>query len=95
MADIENALRAVRAEPSLMSYLLQTARPALEFARHERPDAEIPTGVSKIGGDPDLPPGMEWPLRPPFADAADRRKRLLGRADGFEEAEIRPGLRYS
>jgi uncharacterized protein YwqG len=35
-------------------------------------EAEIPLGASKIGGRPDLPAGMPWPMRPAYPDAPER-----------------------
>lgn len=29
-------------------------------------------GASRLGGTPDLPPGMGWPMRPPYPDAERR-----------------------
>ena len=37
------------------------ARPALLLKTTAAKDADIPVGASKIGGDPDLPAGIEWP----------------------------------
>jgi uncharacterized protein YwqG len=36
--------------------------PAVRYATQPTPDAEIAVGSSKIGGDPDLAAGVEWPF---------------------------------
>jgi uncharacterized protein YwqG len=95
LEDLQNHLWALKAEPSFARYLTETARPALRFVRHEQRDAEISFGISKIGGEPDLPPGMEWPMRPAFPDAEERRAQLLRRADDSAQREIRAGVQYS
>ena len=74
-----------------------TLRPDLLFWRISTPDAGLPTGTSKVGGDPDLPPGFEWPWREPFADAAKREAgvhltldmvaKAVGSGDGFRRIE--------
>lgn len=38
-------------------------------------EASIPVGASKVGGCPDLRPGLSWPSRPPYPDAAKRVAR--------------------
>ena len=45
---------------------------ALVLATATADEAAIPLGASKIGGRPDLPPGMAWPTRPAYPDAAER-----------------------
>lgn len=46
------------------------ARPSVKFETRYVDESDIPIGASKIGGDPDLPDGTLWPIRPPYADAA-------------------------
>jgi ankyrin repeat protein len=41
--------------------LLESARPALKMDTTPCDDDAIPVGATKIGGRPDLPPGVRWP----------------------------------
>lgn len=52
------------------SCLARLAKPCVRLDTFEI-DAgeEIPSGQSRIGGLPDLPPGVHWPFRKPYADA--------------------------
>ena len=61
-AALERRLRAARLG-RVCAAVLQIARPAirLELARAEEEDA-IPVGNSKVGGAPDLPPDVAWPV---------------------------------
>ncbi|WZB74238.1 hypothetical protein WJ972_25470 [Achromobacter insuavis] len=56
----------------IVSRLLAQARPALLLATTAGDEDAIPLGASKIGGRPDLPPGMAWPTRPAYSDAGAR-----------------------
>jgi hypothetical protein len=42
--------------------IVKLARPALRMNQEFEEDVNIPVGASKIGGLPDLPPNMVWPL---------------------------------
>ncbi len=42
--------------------ILRIARPAVKIKTEPVPESNIPIGVSKFGGEPDLPPNVEWPL---------------------------------
>lgn len=46
---------------SYQSQILELARPSLEFLT-SRSQIPLPPHESKIGGLPDLPPGVEWPV---------------------------------
>lgn len=46
--------------PEIKHRLLRLARPALRMDKSEMSDDAIPTGCSKVGGLPDLPPGFPW-----------------------------------
>lgn len=49
--------------------IVATARPAVLFARQQISDSALAVATSKLGSDPDLPPGFLWPQRPPLPDA--------------------------
>jgi uncharacterized protein YwqG len=42
--------------------LMALVRPSIRIFTQPADDADLPVGVSKIGGEPDLPPGFEWPM---------------------------------
>lgn len=42
--------------------ILELARPCVHLVADPVGSADLPTGTSRIGGLPDLPPGTEWPL---------------------------------
>lgn len=46
----------------LKESLLPLARPALRIIKSEADDSELKVGASKLGGNPDLPDGVAWPL---------------------------------
>jgi hypothetical protein len=54
--------------------LTSRAKPAvrLETFKVESQD-NIQIGATKIGGWPDLPRDMPWPMRPPYPDAEERK----------------------
>ncbi|ASM71034.1 MULTISPECIES: DUF1963 domain-containing protein [Roseobacteraceae] len=55
--------------PALVDRLSEQALPAVSLETVPHAEASIPLGASKMGGAPDLPRGMPWPMRPPYADA--------------------------
>ncbi|PVE23638.1 hypothetical protein DC522_14390 [Microvirga sp. KLBC 81] len=73
---------------------LESAR---SVAEHARPaivitteavgsEEEIPLGATKIGGCPDLPAGMTWPVRPPYPNGAqirDEHLKMAGKYPAF------------
>ena len=66
-----DALEASLRESGLQRYaamVLGAARPTIAFTRHVATDADLAAATSKIWGEPDLPPGFEWPERPPLPD---------------------------
>ena len=75
-----DALRQSLAETELsdavVAHLVAQARPALVLATSAADEAAIPLGATKIGGSPDLPPGMAWPTRPAYPDAAQRAQGI-------------------
>ena|SRR5947209_1232841 len=48
---------------TLTDEALAVTQPAVRLSRQIVHDDTIPTGASKIGGRPDLPPGFVWPER--------------------------------
>lgn len=46
-------------------------------------EEEIPLGATKIGGYPDLPLGMAWPVRPPYPKGEEVREEHLKRAENI------------
>jgi uncharacterized protein YwqG len=40
----------------------QLLRPSIRLTAHQIDEASLPPGASKLGGSPDLPSGMAWPL---------------------------------
>lgn len=69
---LRRSLDATDLPASVISRLLEQARPALVLATTVREEDAIPLGASKIGGRPDLPRGMAWPTRPAYPDANER-----------------------
>lgn len=61
--------------------LADLARPCIILAPGPIEDgANAPLGASRVGGDPDLPPGFDWPTRPPLSPA--RNDFLAGPVPG-------------
>lgn len=67
------------------------ARPALMFAATPTADNLIPIGATKVGGRPDLPAGMAWPVRPAYANAAEMAQEARDQATRLHlDAGLRP-----
>ena len=61
----ESELRALLAEAELEARadeLAALARPCVRLAGRATPDADIPAGHSRLGGAPDLPAAIPWPV---------------------------------
>jgi len=70
------SLKRVKAlTPQMVAHLTEQAAPAVLLVTTPAAEETIPLGGSKIGGAPDLPPGMSWPVRPPYPDAEKKRDR--------------------
>jgi hypothetical protein len=87
--DLEQSLEVVGLGAEARD-IAATLRPVILFLRQHVADASLPVGISKIGGDPDLPEDFAWPERPPLADA-HRRARMIERR-GIETSEQLKGL---
>ncbi|MEB2844323.1 hypothetical protein GAO09_12825 [Rhizobiales bacterium RZME27] len=77
LLSIQRACSTLGLDTALSRTLVGTARPTIWF-RHGDPvaDAAVATGSSKVGGEPDLPPGMVWPTRPALADPDGTAEKL-------------------
>lgn len=95
-SDIETSLLAAEFSPEEARLLVAQAKPAvwLETFLVEDED-EIPLGSTKIGGRPDVPGNISWPICPPYPDAEERYhwyyikvldKRLKGVTEEQREA---------
>ncbi len=74
------ALMAANLNEQKARLIAKEAKPCIWLeTRSVRGETEIACGKTKIGGEPDLPAGFAWPLRPPYpnADRADRYRRTL------------------
>jgi uncharacterized protein (TIGR02996 family) len=49
--------------------LLALARPSIAYESAKAAENSLPVGASKLGGRPDLPPGIKWPKFRPRSDA--------------------------
>lgn len=91
LLSIQRACNTLNLDTALSRALVNTALPTIWF-RHDDPvtDAALSVGVSKVGGEPDLPPGIIWPTRPALADPDGTAKRLrtsLTNGAGADETE--------
>ena len=89
LLSIQRACNTLNLDAALSRALVNTARPTI-WLRHGDPvdDAALTAGVSKVGGEPDLPPGIAWPTRPALADpeaTADRLHKMLANRGGDDD----------
>lgn len=75
----------------VVARLLSQARPALLLATIAADEGAIAPGASKIGGRPDLPPGMAWPTRSAYPDARERAAAHRRQADRLLADSKKPG----
>lgn len=69
--EIEESLVEAGVNPKEARILAQQARPATRHIPHPVDNEEsIPVGMTKIGGRPDLPEGVEWPWRSAYPEKA-------------------------
>ncbi len=61
--DIRKRLHVACADQKLDPAVIEPlARPAVRLETKSTSDADIPVGASKLGGDPDLPEDIDWPM---------------------------------
>ncbi len=70
--ELRQSLRETELPQEIVEHLTAQARPALLLTTTAAGTSRLPPGVSRLGGAPDLPPGMAWPERPPYPDAEKR-----------------------
>ena len=76
LRDLEQSVAAAGLQSHLPA-IIATVRPVILFVRAREPDDALPVGTTKLGGHPNLPAGMAWPMRPAYRDAEKRRQRLM------------------
>ena len=84
LEELQRGLDAVGADDTVARYMLENARPTLTLLRNPLADDKYPVGGSKFGGDPDLPNDMDWPMRPAYPDAEERRRKLQEAVEEWE-----------
>ncbi len=68
----------------LEDYLMQHARPSIRVeTQRVNDESQIPVGMSKIGGRPDLPAGINWPVN-------DHTGQSLAFIAQFELQDVKP-----
>ncbi len=74
-ADHATSIRALRQHTNLteaeIAQFVARARPALTFRRRITPEGDVPLGMSKIGGRPDMGADLPWPIRAPYEGVAE------------------------
>ena len=76
----------------LVPKIVDRAQSALILSGPECADDAIPFGASKTGGLPDLPPGVAWPHRPPYANAEEMAARHRSAAARTIRQAAEPGF---
>jgi uncharacterized protein DUF1963 len=69
------ALSTSELSAAIVAHLTAQACPAVLLTTVASEEAALPMGVSRLGGVPDLPAGMAWPMRPPYPDGRARAER--------------------
>jgi hypothetical protein len=90
LEELQKALEAVEADETVARYMLENARPTLTLLRNPIADDKYPVGGSKFGGDPDLPVDMDWPMRPTYPDAEERRHELAENMERWQRPDDSP-----
>ncbi len=76
-----SALKETDLSDEIQRTLAAQARPAILISTSSCDEGELPLGVTKIGGRPDLPADMSWPNRPAYPDAENRAAAHRREAD--------------
>lgn len=75
--ELEESLRDAGIDSKEAIILAQQARPAVLLKPQNVKDEDsVPPGVTKIGGRPDLPEGVDWPWRPAYPQDANGMEKL-------------------
>lgn len=89
--EFRSSLSASGLPRPVVDRLTAQARPALLLTTEAAEEAAIAPGACKLGGCPDLPAGVGWPMRTPYADAARRAGLHRGAAERLLADAKRPG----
>ncbi len=73
--DLERALTAFGLSADGAAKAASLGRHALYLVAADQKNAEIP--FSRIGGAPDLPEGLNWPIRPGLAPSKEKTPKNL------------------
>lgn len=91
LQEIEDSLIASGLSPEGAKFIAERAKPTiiLQTAPVNGED-ELAIGATKIGGCPDLPTGMAWPMRPSYPNGDEMRKEHLKTAEQCLEYDWMP-----
>jgi uncharacterized protein YwqG len=82
-------LNQTRLPAKIVTHLTAQARSAVLMMSVATP-AVIAIGMSRLGGTPDLPTGMAWPIRPAYPDAAARAELHRKQAADYRAEAEKP-----
>jgi len=78
-------------DDALVDHLTAQVLPAVRLVTSPADPQTSPLGASRLGGAPDLPAEISWPVRPPYADAEVRAAAYRKRAaDALADAGLVP-----
>jgi hypothetical protein len=87
---IRDLIDRIAAHPELSMHNLQDrALASVRLRTRRSAQSQIGTGVSRIGGVPDVPPGFEWPRWTPPAGQKDRSVMTGKQTNQFRSASLR------
>ncbi|MBB4007139.1 DUF1963 domain-containing protein [Allorhizobium taibaishanense] len=84
--ELDASLKSFGVGPLDRVTLLHLARPTTMLITKASADSEIPVGASKIGGAPDLPEALAWPMRQPSA-SGKRDVEVLRKLDAEKPSD--------